>query len=47
LIWVGPAQQEKRDEGMYSLCEKCIIEIHGPEVLAEKVTALTDKKTGE
>jgi len=46
-MWVGPEQQKKREEGMYSLCERCIIEIHGIEVMMGQLKALTDKKAGE
>ena len=47
LMLVGPAQQEKRDEGIYSLCETCLIEIHGQKAVTESMVALTDKKAGE
>jgi len=45
-MYVGPAQQEKRDEGMLSVCELCVIEVHGVDVL-KNLTPLTDKGFGE
>ena len=46
FMWVGPEQQQQREKGIYSLCEKCILDIHGPEAL-EKLIPLTNKGAGE